>query len=85
MDSRDTVISPENFLDMLGSYLQHQSMVALLVDSDGLTRIEGKIHSLTFVGETTLDTKVTLDNGYSFFLHQMIAVNGKFRSDYSEC
>jgi hypothetical protein len=83
MDSRP-VVTPEVFFELLKGFHTGQTHLHLLVDDDGLTRKEGIIRSIT-PAEATLMTKFTLDNGYSFLLNQLIAVNGIFRSDYSEC
>ena len=65
--------------------LQQQNAVAsLLVDEDGLTRREGVITNVEESNDLAA-TRITLDQTTNITLMQIIAVNGLFRSDYSEC
>ena len=84
MDSRDTLVVTETFLSMLTQLHQERQKVALLADSDGITRYEGY---LTAINEAPNKRKSTLvlDNGTTLLVDQVVAVNGVFRSDYSEC
>jgi len=56
----------------------------LLADQEGLFRTSGNIAAP--INETSLeDALLKLDNGSALKLNQIVAVNGIFHSDYSEC
>lgn len=84
MDVRNTVVTPEVFLDVLLEYQENHQDVSLLIEKDGLTRAEGHIVNI-HAEKDFLKSKIELDNGSSFVLEDVVAVNGMFRSDYSEC
>lgn len=84
MDVRDTVVGPEVFLALLEEHRQKDWPVSLLIDQEGITRVGGFITDI-IRADNLLKTKVLLERGETFLLEQVIAVNGMFRSDYSEC
>ena len=84
MDSRNTVVTSEVFLHILTGHQENHQEVSLLVDKDGLTRLHGFIVCI-HADNKFLKTKIELENGHSFLLKELVAVNGMFRSDYAEC
>ncbi len=82
MDSRHTLSVNETFLNTLLGCKAQKEKAAMIVDSNGLTRIEG------FIREICLDTPdpyLELDNGSKVLLQTIVAVNGIFLPSYSEC
>ena len=85
MDQRQTFSN----LAELKAVLEHDDfldcMAHLIVDRDGLTRMSGHITGI----ETSIDGKdfIKIHNNDSniVYLTEIVAVNGLFRSDYSEC
>ena len=84
MDSRKTINTTQSFLELLKGYYANQERVSLLIDQEGLTRLEGLITSVQ-TKDKAEDAVIQIDKGTSFSLADLIAVNGNFRSDYSEC
>ena len=78
------MITPEIILDVLSEYQENHHEASLIIDQNGLTRVEGHIVSIHAENDF-LKSKVELDDGTSFLIEQVVAVNGMFRSDYSEC
>lgn len=85
MDQRQTFSN----LAELKAILEHDdfrgSIAHLIVDRDGLTRVSGDITGI----ETTIDghdfIKIDNNDPTVVYLAEIVAVNGLFRSDYSEC
>lgn len=85
MDQRQTFSN----LNELKAILEHddtqQKMAHLIIDRDGLARVNGHISSV----ETLIDDRdfIRIDNSVFPFIYlaEIVAVNGVFRSDYSEC
>lgn len=84
MDQRKTFASLQELLAILRPLFQQGETASFLVDDEGITRIEGMITAVDEQKETG-ETVITLDHAANFLLKQIIAVNGQFRSDYSEC
>ena len=84
MDIRNPVISADYFLMALAEYQENHQPVSLLLDQQGLARMEGFVVNI-HADEVLLKTTIELDNGHTFTLKDLLAVNGLFRSDYSEC
>jgi hypothetical protein len=84
MDQRETFDSLQKLKTILCGLYQQGERASLLVDSDGLTRMEGRIASVKEMADLG-STVITLEQGEWIYLKQIIAVNGQFRSDYSEC
>ena len=84
MDIRDTLIVSDTFLSMLTDLHARHQKVALLADAGGITRWEGYLTAI-LEGEDKPKSTLVLDNGATLTVDQVIAVNGIFRSDYSEC
>lgn len=84
MDQRQTFDSLQKLKTLLQDLYQQQEKAAFLLDQEGLTRMEGRITAIEEQSSPGLTT-IVLDQGNQFLLKQVIAVNGQFRSDYSEC
>jgi hypothetical protein len=82
MDKRDTLIVHASFLEILESLKASQQKASLLVDDGGIGREEGVIADIIKEGEKTM---IHLNNGSIIKLQNIVAVNGTFLSDYSEC
>lgn len=82
MDQR-TVFQNFTELQELLTGLQGQR-ASFILDHEGLTRLDGTITSLKPAADAQ-SSEFVLDGGPSFRLGQVIAVNGLFRWDYSEC
>ena len=81
MDTRITLNNKESFFKMLKDLHTHADKVSLLYDNNGLTRYEGFITGITGVLEPVL----ILQDGLEIPLYSVIAVNGIFVPEYSEC
>lgn len=84
MDQRATFHNLPELLSIVLDLFKQKQKASSLIDADGLTRIEGTISFIkqeNNVGKTT----ITIDNMTEITIEQIIAVNGLFRSDYSEC
>jgi hypothetical protein len=82
MDSRQTLGSRESFAELLRTIHEADEKAHLLIDDNGITRVEGYIETLSTNSTAPF---IELENGLTIPLHQIIAVNGVFRPDYSEC
>jgi hypothetical protein len=83
MDSRKTINTAQSFLELINEYYANQERVSLLIDQEGLTRLEGLITSVQ-MKDNSEDAVIQIDKGTSFSLADLIAVNGNFRSDFTE-
>jgi hypothetical protein len=84
MDQRQTFGNLEELTQILNKLYNENTSVALLADREGLFRTSGNI--VAAINETALENAtLTLDNGRSLNLTEIVAVNGIFHSDYSEC
>lgn len=82
MDQRTTF---RDYTELFGLLENLRGVKAsFLLDHEGLTRLDGTVTSLTQAGDPA-QSMLVLDDGPSFRLAQVIAVNGTFRWDYSEC
>jgi hypothetical protein len=84
MDKRETFDDLQKLKAILKIIRQQQSKASFLIDDNGLVRIDGVV---SFIDEQAdLNFAVAIINGNNnILLKQIIAVNGQFRSDYSEC
>lgn len=82
MDTRKTLDKNETFLVLLQSLFNSQDKASLLVDDNGIIRAEGLITAIYGDAETPY---IELDNAMKITLKSIIAVNGTFLPDYSEC
>ena len=71
---------------MLSNLHSSQAAVSLLIDRDGLTRAEGIISSVNDQNKSLAETAFSIGNKENaFYLHEVVAVNGIFSADYTEC
>jgi len=82
MDKRETFKDVQQLQALLQAHLLHKEKASFLIDRDGLTRIEGTILKIE---ETNSEPFVVLAEGEKLLLSEIVAVNGVFQSDYSEC
>jgi hypothetical protein len=82
MDKRKTLIVTETFQKMLLELYQANAKAALLYDDQGMTRAEDFIVEYEENGNKSY---IILENGQKIMVNSIIAVNGTFLSDYSEC
>lgn len=82
MDCRVTLRSNETFLEMLTAAQLCGQKVYLLVDDNGISRMEGFIRHIGSSGGTSF---IELDNYVKVEISKIAAVNGIFLSAYSEC
>ena len=84
MDTRTTFTGLGELYGLLSTLRDKKQEAALLVDKNGLTRVNGII--VTIKGSPASgDAVVTLDNQEEILIKQIVAVNGTFSSDYTEC
>ncbi len=82
MDTRITISDKQSFFQILEQLHKEQQKVSLLYDNNGLTRYEGMIRSiLTGPSKSCL----MLQDGSEIVISSIIAVNGIFAPDYTEC
>lgn len=82
MDNRTTLKTGQTFLDLLLQLQKVNTKAAMLLDCNGLVRAEG------IISEVVMNDSVPylkLQNGLKINLSTIVAVNGIFLSDYSEC
>lgn len=84
MDRRTTFRDNEELITFLAALQQENKKVSLLVDDEGIGRMEGRIVSIA-KDQDLAHSSFTLDDNTKLLIKQVIAVNGNFRSDYSEC
>lgn len=82
MDVRKTLTVTETFYKMLQELYQEKSNVSLLYDDKGMTRAEGFIKKFEDAKEQSF---IELENGLVIYVKDIIAINGTFLSNYSEC
>jgi len=81
-DVRETLPVKASFFDMIKSLYQKQETVHVLYDANGITRANGVITQLC---EQDDHTYFAFDNGTQVYIKNLVAVNGIFAADYSEC
>lgn len=84
MDRRITFKDDKQLLSIFLDLEKQQQQASLLIDDEGLTRIEGNVNRIE-QAENWGKTKIIIDSNEPIDLAQVIAVNGLFRDDYSEC
>ena len=84
MDKRKTFDNLLQLKNLLQTILAQKEKASFLVDNTGISRMEGLITGIeekSSIGETI----ITVNQTDEILLKEIIAVNGQFRSDYSEC
>lgn len=84
MDQRQTFANSYELISSVKALIKDAVKASLLIDNDGLERLEGIITSITQDDDLN-KTFIAIDNKREVALTDIIAVNGLFRSDYSEC
>ena len=82
MDTRLTLNDKQSFFQLLKQLHADQSKVSLLYDNNGLTRYEGMISSIL---TNSLPPCLRMQDGSQIAISSVVAVNGIFAPDYSEC
>ena len=82
MDSRQTIDRESGFIELLKQLYHDGETASLLVDDNGLTRMEGL---LTRVQTAETGAWIELDHSSTIPVKLIVAVNGTFHPDYSEC
>lgn len=82
MDCRLTLKTSETFLDLLNASAQKKEKVNLLIDENGMTRMEGLIRAMH---NNKGIVSIEMENGDKIELNKIIAVNGIFLPEYGEC
>jgi hypothetical protein len=81
-DVRETLPVKASFFDMINLLYQKQETIHVLYDENGITRASGII---TQVCEQDARSYFVLEDGIHIYIKTLIAVNGIFAADYSEC
>ncbi|MGN6163958.1 MAG: hypothetical protein ACTHOF_05385 [Flavisolibacter sp.] len=84
MDKRETFDDLQKLKAILKTLWQQQSKASFLIDDNGLIRVDGVVSFIDEQADLNLAI-VTIDGDNNILLKQIIAVNGQFRSDYTEC
>ena len=84
MDKRQTFINSYELFSFVQQIFQQKQHAALLIDKEGLTRIEGTITCINQHDDVN-KTKIVIDDSFPVLIKEIIGINGLFRSDYSEC
>jgi len=80
-DVRETLTVQGDFYDMVLSLFKNKEIANILFDSNGITRANGLIREISERNESPF---LVIDD-LKIDIHSIIAVNGIFASDYSEC
>lgn len=84
MDQRQVFNDDQELLSFVILISNEKRKASLLVDKEGLTRVEGVITSVN-EGNEIENISINIDNRETVLLKQIVGINGLFRSDYSEC
>jgi len=84
MDQRQTFEDSDELLSFVSQIFQQKQQASLLIDKDGLTRVEGTITAINEHNNVN-ETSIVVNNTIPFAIKEIIGINGIFRSDYSEC
>lgn len=81
-DKRETLSSKENFYNILHTLYHTNEEASILYDYNGITRANGNIKQLS---EPCESAYLILDDNSRINIRSIVAVNGIFAADYSEC
>ena len=82
MDKRTTVTRGDSFLGILTKLKKDKLKASMLLDCKGLIRAEGIVSDIV----SNVDQPyVILQSGVKIDLSTIVAINGIFSSEYSEC
>ena len=82
MDCRVTIDKKTGFLKMLQEAFDSGKPVNMLLDDEGLSRANGTITSINTKDNTSI---ITLNGHTDISMDKLVAVNGIFSDDFSEC
>ena len=82
MDNRTTLKTGQSFLDLLLQLQKDNTKAAMLLDCKGLKREEGIISEVVM---NDTQPYLKLQSGLKIVISTIVAVNGIFLPDYSEC
>ncbi len=82
MDTRETLGVYEDFSGIIRSLVSTGMPANILFDHNGLERTAGCIIRFD---ESSGNKSIHLNNGLELKLEWIVAINGTFRSNYSEC
>lgn len=82
MDCRLTLGKQETFVPLLQELQQQKRKAAMLLDINGLERMEGLIATLDL---EAAEPFVILEDGSKAELADIVAINGTFAPDYAGC
>ena len=82
MDCRDTLGSGDSFNTILRNCANTSQKVAMVLDVDGLTRAEGFIQAVEL---DTANPYIALNDGRRISCNSIVAINGIFLDQYSQC
>jgi len=82
MDIRTTLSVNETFLEILLNCKEQKTKAAMLLDAEGIVRVEGFIKEIHL---TPPNPYLELESGTKVVLKTIIAINGIFSPSYSEC
>jgi hypothetical protein len=82
MDLRTTLSINESFLAMLTDCKNRGAKAEMILDVEGLVRVEGLINELYPDASTPY---LELQNGTKVLVNTIVALNGVFLPEFSEC
>ena len=82
MDSRNTLRSDEDFLRVLESFAVSKTKVAMLLYNNGMIRSEGIVDEIVIENQHPF---LLMTDGNKIAVEKVVAVNGIFSPEYSEC
>ena len=82
MDKRTTLSTTETFMEKLKQHFSNKEKVSMIVDNGGMERMEGLIKNIHFDEQPPY---FELQDNTRINPQHIIAINGTFLSDYSEC
>ena len=82
MDCRLTLRTDETFLETLTSACEKKNNVYLLLDENGLVHVEGIVKTISTDSSSKM---LELQNGRKIDIKFIVAVNGFFLPEYTEC
>ncbi len=84
MDQRQTFKDSGQLFSAISEIFQLQQHASLLIDKNGLERVEGVITSIEPHNDVN-ETTIMINDTTPVLIKEIIGINGLFRSDYSEC
>jgi hypothetical protein len=81
-DVRETISVAETFYSIILSLYEKKEAANILYDNNGITRASGNIKQFS---EENKFPYLILDNNTRININSIVAVNGTFAPDYSEC